>query len=239
MVQPNFVCPHCGVAISPNARFCGSCGKHIPVERNCPRCGTRISPTAKFCGTCGQTIEFSPQPPAAAQPAWIPPPVPGSGRAKPRKGFLILGGCAGVIMLCLIGAVGFYFAFRSGVITQKQLLNLIGLGPGTITVMNFRDDAIQAVIKPIKPSEEREPVGKAYNLDAYEIITQETNEAGKYRVDIRITKTGEAQGSCALNVRGGDEYRFVSLPNGILVTRKNSPSSDPKDLFPETSAFCR
>jgi len=142
-------------------------------------------------------------------------------------------------MLCLIGAVGFYFAFRSGVITQKQLLNLVGLGPGTITFMNLRDDAIHAVVKPIKPSEERELVGKAYDLDAYEIISLQIDGPGKYRVDIRSRKTGEAQGSCALNVRGGDVYRFVSLPNGILITRKNSPSKDPKDLIPETSAFCR
>ena len=146
-----------------------------------------------------------------------------------------------MIIVILVALVGLYFAFRSGIITQAKLFKLVGLGPGTITVMNFRDDAIQTTVTPIKSSQdgEGEPVGRVYDLDAYEITALHTRDAGKYRVDIQIRNTGEMQGSCVLNVRGGDEYRFVSLPNGILLLRDNSPSNDPKDLFPETSAFCR
>jgi hypothetical protein len=148
-------------------------------------------------------------------------------------------GCGLVIIVILIALVGLYFAFRSGIITQAKLFKLIGLGPGTITVMNFRDDAIQTTVTPIKSSQDDEPVGRVYDLDAYEITSLQIRGAGKYRIDIQIRNTGEMQGSCVLTVRGGDEYRFVSLPNGILLLRENSPSNDPKDLFPETSAFCR
>ncbi|MGB8648616.1 MAG: zinc ribbon domain-containing protein [Anaerolineae bacterium] len=244
MDQPNPVCPHCGAATSPNARFCPACGRPIVRARACPYCGAHVSAIATFCGECGKPIETSGQRQAPAPPAKHPaqatatPPVKPV-RARPRKSFLILGGCAGVMMLCLIGVAAFYFAFRSGVITQKRLLNLVGLGSGTIKVMNFRDDAIRAIVTPIKPSQDHEPVEAVYNLDAYESIALETGDAGQFRVDIQLRNTGKAQGSCNLNVRGGDQYRVVSLPNGILIVRQNSPSRDPKDLFPETSAFCR
>ncbi|MGB8648618.1 MAG: zinc-ribbon domain-containing protein [Anaerolineae bacterium] len=259
MVQANPVCPHCGAATSPDAHFCPACGQPIVRERACPHCGAQAPPTAQFCGECGQPMQapLQPQvqappvrnppraavipPRAAVMPAQVtamPPPVKPA-RARPRTPFLILGGCAGVIMLCLIGAVGTYFAVRSGAITQKQLLNLVGLGPGTITVMNFRDDPIQTMVTPIRSSQESQPAVEAHTLAAYEITSVQTADAGKYRVDIQVVKTGQAQGSCALNVRGGDQYRFVSLPNGILIMRDNSPSKDPKDLFPETSAFCQ
>ena len=241
-------CEHCGAVVSADAKFCRECGKTISGERACPHCGAALSPTAQFCRECGKPVALVPsQPPAtrvAAPPAQVPraakqPATPTPRRSGSKGGVLIVGGCVALVMLCLIGAVGVFFAIRSGTISQKTLLNLTGLGPGTITVMNFRDDAIQTTVAPIKPSQNSEPVGRIYNLDAYGITTLQTIDAGKYRVDIQIRKTGEMQGSCALNVRGGDAYRFVSLPNGILLVRENSPSSDPNDLFPETSAFCR
>ena len=100
-------------------------------------------------------------------------------------------------------------------------------------------DTIQATVTPIKPTQEGEPAGKVYELEAYGITNLKISSAGKYRVDILIRTTSKVQGTCALTVRGGDEYNFVSLPTGMLLLRENSPSYDPNDLFPETSAFCR
>lgn len=245
MAQPIPACPHCGAATRPNARFCPVCGRSIATERTCPHCGSRTSANAVFCGECGNPIEASSRPSIPAQSSWSPPQaavhIPQASRpecAKPKKAFLILGSCAGVIMLCLIGAVGFYFAFRSGVITKKQLLNLVGIGPGTIKAMNLRDDQIRVVLTPIKESDAVEPDEATYNLDSFAITSHDTKDAGRYRVEYQ-TKSGLMRSSCALTVRGGDQYRFVFLPNGTLLLRENSPSNDPKDLIPETSAFCR
>ena len=153
-----------------------------------------------------------------------------------------MGGCVAVLMLCLISVVGVFFAIRSGAITQTTLLNLVGLGPATIEVMNFRDDAIQASITPLSESKEgttEEESGKNLALKAFEVSSYRASNPGKYRVEIRPTSKSTPAGLCTLTVRGGDLYRFIALPDGIMVNRANSPSMTGKDLVLETSAFCR
>ena len=48
------VCPACGAAVSPNAKFCPECGKSL--LRACPACGAALSANAKFCPECGQKL---------------------------------------------------------------------------------------------------------------------------------------------------------------------------------------
>jgi len=45
------LCPHCGTANRPAARFCQGCGSSLGLP--CPHCGTRNRPTAQFCMGCG------------------------------------------------------------------------------------------------------------------------------------------------------------------------------------------
>lgn len=60
-------CPHCGAALSAEARFCASCGKAaapVPfspplVENPCPACGAALLPEAIFCAECGHRLEIS------------------------------------------------------------------------------------------------------------------------------------------------------------------------------------
>ena len=48
------VCPKCGVAGDPQAKFCGACGASMaPPTVKCMKCGAEISPDAKFCSACG------------------------------------------------------------------------------------------------------------------------------------------------------------------------------------------
>ena len=56
------ICPHCGHALRPGARFCGQCGQVIaaqaaePHPTACPRCGRPLRPGVKFCGSCGHRL---------------------------------------------------------------------------------------------------------------------------------------------------------------------------------------
>lgn len=45
----------CGAEVSAGARFCGKCGKLLPVYSKlfCGKCGVQLYPGAKFCGKCG------------------------------------------------------------------------------------------------------------------------------------------------------------------------------------------
>jgi ribosomal protein L40E len=223
-----------------------------PSQATCPQCGAALSPTAQFCRACGKPVKPSAaQAPAVAPRAMplirqpLPGRVPVTPPPTPKKrrigcGFWTVSGCVAIIMLCLIGAVGVYFAFRSGTITQKTLLNLVGVGPGKITLMNFRDDAIQATLTPLKESKnEAQVVGKNLSLSAYEINNREIDQ-GRYRIEFRQQGASALlAASCTLTIHAGDSYRFVALPEGIMVDRANAPSNKAADLIPETSAFCR
>jgi predicted nucleic acid-binding Zn ribbon protein len=46
-------CPKCGEAVAPDAKFCGSCGHKLDIQRHCTNCGAALAANAKFCGECG------------------------------------------------------------------------------------------------------------------------------------------------------------------------------------------
>ena len=48
------VCPSCGQAVQPGAKFCMNCGAKLAAV--CPSCGQPIQPGAKFCMFCGQKL---------------------------------------------------------------------------------------------------------------------------------------------------------------------------------------
>jgi len=128
---PPSVCPSCGAPVSAGARFCGSCGAGIPIERTCQACGARLPEAVRFCSACGAPAapaEAAPPPPPAAPPepapapppppaaAPPPPPVSVSGAPQPAKG---KGGVSpvlvGVVVLVLIG-IGVAVAFGLGLV---------------------------------------------------------------------------------------------------------------------------
>ncbi len=50
-----FLCPHCGTANDPEAKYCASCGALLHMA-NCPNCGAEIDPEADFCEACHHYI---------------------------------------------------------------------------------------------------------------------------------------------------------------------------------------
>ena len=60
------VCEACQYENRPGRRFCGNCGRELPLA--CPQCGAENDPGDRFCGGCGQALEgaAAPQQPVAA-----------------------------------------------------------------------------------------------------------------------------------------------------------------------------
>ncbi|HID65238.1 MAG TPA: hypothetical protein EYP49_21180 [Anaerolineae bacterium] len=50
-MMQTFLCPTCGTANRPTARFCQSCGSSLGLH--CPHCGARNRSMAQFCQQCG------------------------------------------------------------------------------------------------------------------------------------------------------------------------------------------
>ena len=61
-VSGQTICPHCGHALRPGARFCGQCGQVVATQvaephlTVCSRCGRPVRPGARFCSSCGHKL---------------------------------------------------------------------------------------------------------------------------------------------------------------------------------------
>ena len=49
-------CSSCGPRPEPDAVFCSSCGRRLPVRAFCDRCGTVLLPGSRFCDRCGRQV---------------------------------------------------------------------------------------------------------------------------------------------------------------------------------------
>ena len=178
-------------------------------------------------------------PPVATTPISATPITPPQkSQSKSNKGCLI-GGCIVVMLVCVLSVGGGFWAYQSGAFTLNNLLNLVGLGPGSIEVDNFRDDKIEVKITQLEPPKDSSPIQMSFRLSAFDIGSKTIAQPGKYRVEFSTTDKNTKLGTCNLNVQSGDQYQFVMLPERIAVNRANKPSSAGSDFVVETSSLCR
>lgn len=178
-------------------------------------------------------------PPIATAPMAAPPiATPQKSPSKSNRGCLI-GGCVVLVFVCLLSVGGGFWAYQSGAFTLNNLLNLVGLGPGSIEVDNFRDDKIEVKITQLEPPKDSSPIQSSFRLAAFDVHTYTVTQPGKYRVEFSATDKNTKLGTCNLNVQSGDQYQFVMLPERIAVNRANKPSSAGSDFVVETSSLCR
>ena len=99
-------------------------------------------------------------PPVATTPiSATPVTAPQKSQSKSNKGCLI-GGCVVLMLVCVLSVGGGFWAYQSGAFTFNNLLNLVGLGPGSIEVDNFRDDKIEVKITQLEPPKDSSPILK-------------------------------------------------------------------------------
>ncbi len=181
-------------------------------------------------------------PPIATSPIPVAPfaPIatPQKSPSKSNTGCLI-GGCVVLVFVCLLSVGGGFLAYQSGAFTLNNLLKIVGLGPGSIEVDNFRDDKIDVKIVQLEPPKDSSPIQMSLRLSAFDIGSKTIAQPGKYRVDFSTVDKNAKLGTCTLNVRSGDQYQFVMLPERIAVNRVNNPSSVGSDFVVETSSLCR
>lgn len=203
-----------------------------------PELGTRRGSVAPSPPAAPQSLSSAPPPVlplSQEQPATAPAPAK-SGMGC--GGCLVRGCLVLVVLLVLIGGGGF-LAFQSGFLTLNRVLTLIGQGPSTIQVNNFRDDPIQVTITPLQESSESSSLPSTLDLNPFDVKTYHSTNPLRLRVDFLTAETDSPLASCTLNVRGNDEYQFVALPERIVVNRVNNPPTVGSDLIVEQSSLCR
>jgi FHA domain-containing protein len=192
-------------------------------------------------------------PPLPATQLYGQSPVAPPAAAPPKRGrgcwLWLLGGCLVLLLGCVVVAGGGFIAYQSGLITTTTFLNIAGLGPADMEFDNFRDDPIHMTIVSldVTPSPSAEP--GSFDIDAnashlevgsFDIYNWHVPQPGHYRVDFSQTAGGgDELGTCTLNLKSGDQYQFVALPERIVVNRANQPSNSGPDFVVETSSLCR
>lgn len=177
--------------------------------------------------------------PIISQPAPIqytappaPPPRGGCGRT-------LLIGCLVLFVACALVGGGGYLALTNGMISQKTLLNLAGLGPGAIVVNNFRDDAVTTEILELDTKQDQYPAQRTLELNAFDVKQYASASPARYRVTFTVTQNNQELGTCTLRVHSGDEYQFVVLPERIAVNRVNTTVERGSELLIASSILCR
>ncbi len=173
--------------------------------------------------------------PVQARPI-APAPQPSSGGGCGRA---CLVGCVVFVLLCIVAGGAGFWAYQTKAITLNTALNLVGLGPAKIEVVNFRDDKIDVSIRQTNVATNSVSIQGDLRLNAFDIKSFRADTAGTYRVSFVVSGKGTPLGTCTLNARSGDEFQFVALPERIVVNRVNNPPKSGNDFVIETSALCR
>ena len=180
--------------------------------------------------------------PPGSNPWGAPPPV------KPKRGCFgcLFRGCLVLVVLVVAVGVGGYFAIQNGVITPNTLLNLVGMGPASVQIDNFRDDKVNVeflqtgsdvVNVGAQPSETPTPFETAKDIGALDITSVEVPEAGRYK--LTITAAGKPVAQCTMPVKSGDRIQIVLLPTTALITRNDDTPTTGSELVLGTSSLCR
>ena len=244
------VCSNCGFANQPGVNFCTRCGTRLVLPA-APQ--GAVPPSAP-----PQTGPYPASPPQYQQPQYPQPQYPqpqyppgqypqqypypaNQARVKQRSPC----GCCFTILLVfivlIVGTIGVgWYMLQNGSLTQRGILNTLGMGTGEAAVLNLTDGDLSVSIASLSTDSssgsgllETDLALKPTDSNSFRSIGP-----GRYRITFSAT-VGEASGSCSLQVGSGDVYQFVAVNEGIVVTNEKYPPSRAEDLNMATSSLCK
>jgi hypothetical protein len=195
----------------------------------------------------GQPGAWQNAPPAPGQQpqvnVYVSPPA-GSTYPPPQKGNrgccgILTCGCLIPLLVMVLLVVGGFIAFRNGAVTKDGVLNLIGMGPGSVEIDNFRNDTVYVTLTPLDAPKGSAPAASTLSLSPFDIASHRIESPGRFRIDFGTSRGGANLGTCSLTVKSGDQYQFVSLADKVIINRTNNPASSGRDFVVGTSALCR
>ena len=144
----------------------------------------------------------------------------------------------GVCCLALVGGIGYYLYLNGG-LDVNQLLSFAGIGPSEIQVINLSDGPIEANLDRID-----DETGEFYNkgtldLSPYDIASFRRLSASEYILQIDVPNGLPPSSTCPLKVGGGQVYRVVAVPDGIVIALDDHDVDSLEELDMRTSSLCR
>lgn len=154
------------------------------------------------------------------------------------------GGCLSCLLTFVIGllvlvalVVGVYLLFKSGVITERQVLALMGKTPGEVSIYNLTDGQLSVTLDSLDQSSTSNTTFTVNNNLTLQPMDIDgfTMDPGRYTLSFSSSPGSSA---CTLKIAGGDFVRFAVSPSGAIVTSDAHPSKTDADLRLETSPLC-
>jgi hypothetical protein len=128
---------------------------------------------------------------------------------------------------------------QNGTLTQRGILNTIGMGTGEVDVMNLTDGDLSVSITSLSDSSDSSLLKTNLALKSTDSNSFTSIKPGRYRLDFSATVGGRVNGDCFMQIGSGDVYQFVAVNEGIVISSEKHPPSTVDDLDMVTSSLCR
>jgi hypothetical protein len=170
----------------------------------------------------------------------VPQPKPKVKR-NPIITCLIITGIFACGLICLLGAVGAggYYAYTTGSLNQRVILNAVGLGTGDITIINLADDFLATELIRLDTESRNPETVDSENIAPFEISGYGAIQPGQYELHISSPSGYPPSGVCRLTIASRDSFQFVAVPEGIAVTKEGLDAQSADDLDMSTAGLCR
>ncbi|MBI5298133.1 MAG: zinc ribbon domain-containing protein [Chloroflexi bacterium] len=235
VVGPDIHCGFCGTRNPGNAVTCSQCGGDLkegqaraagqelaaaakPTVVTCTNCGTENPSTQTMCQKCGSPLPRAGQ---AAAPVSFSAPMGGtaapSAPAKPAKkpNWLLLGGIAGVLLLCCVVGL-FAFLFPSSSVQA------------TVTDVYWQTSVpVQEQREAHYSNEQGSPPGDAYNVSCHtettSVCEQKTIDKGNGYAEVVEECHDESTDYCSYDVKEWQTIQTYPLEGYDLFPQYASP----------------
>jgi hypothetical protein len=152
-----------------------------------------------------------------------------------------------LFMACLGLFAGVYYLYKAPRAIQQQALTLIGQGPATIEIENLGDTTVYIMVTSNldRTSTDASPLDIMWEMSSFGANSKNDQNAGAYRIDFGTKSGGIDLGTCTFNIKSGEVYHFVVIPNNILIDRTEYPSifkrnpSTMGEFLVATSTLCK
>jgi hypothetical protein len=188
------------------------------------------------------TYNANPYSPPPAQQWQVQQPVAQQPVVYVQKKKSRAGCCVGGCLIVLVGLCGgvalLYFLIQNGTITQRQILNTIGLGTGEVNVLNLLDSSLSVTLEPLSTGTPDPYSNSSLTIEAAESDAFIGLAPGRYKLNFTSGADG-ASSECTIKVDSGDNYRFVAVPEGVGIFREKEAPQSSEDVNVGTSPLCQ
>ena len=124
-------------------------------------------------------------------------------------------------------------------ISQREILNAIGMGTGEISIVNIADDTLDTELIRMDTESGSPETVNSEDIAPLEISGFGGIQPGLYELHISTASGAPAGGICRMSIASGDKYQFVAVPEGIAVTKEGTVVQTATDVDMSTSSLCR